>query len=152
MRERLHSLRRLLPPAGPAYELFDAAVFLLILGVVGYITTDPPPVTDRALEAPFRVIASLHSGLNPQYVWGTVLAAVAALGLVCSYRAAWLRTGYAAMTIACVFASASFLGGMVLFGASPRAILSAVIYGWIASRLRRDADYLDLTADLEDLS
>ena len=48
--------RRLFPPTGSAYELFDAAVFLLTLSVIGYILTAPTETQEKALSAPRTLV------------------------------------------------------------------------------------------------
>lgn len=127
LRERTRSM---FPSSGAAYELFDAAVFLLVLASVGYVVSSPVGATETALTAPLEVAA-------PQ-VWGFVLAGVAVTGIVCSYRTRWLRAGYVVMIVGCSFWSLMFLAGVVLYGASLRYVASAVLYGWITSRLFRD--------------
>lgn len=136
--------RRLFPPSGSSYELFDAAIFLLVLSVVGYILTSPNPTQERTLSAPLD--------LMPDYVWGSALALVSITGIVCAYLPHRVRFAYLAMITACTFWSANFAIGMVLGAAgqvlpggfldhydfSVRAIISLVLYGWIASRLIRD--------------
>lgn len=136
--------RRIWPSAGAAYELFDAAIFLLFLAVVGYILTSPTPMQEKALSAPLDLL--------PDYVWGTALAAVSVFAIACSYMPRMIRRGYVAMIFACTFWSANFAIGM-LFGLfdlilpfeffnsydfSARAIISVLLYGWITSRLVRD--------------
>ena len=136
--------RRFFPPSGAAYELFDAAVFLFILSVFGYIVTSPTPQQQRALSAPLDLL--------PDYMWGAALAVVSLTAIVCSYRADRVRFGYLAMITACTFWSANFAIGMLLGAAgsifpghlfddyqfTARAIISLVLYAWIASRLIRD--------------
>lgn len=136
--------RRLFPPSGSAYELFDAAIFLLVLSVVGYILTSPNPTQERTLSAPLD--------LMPDYVWGSALALVSIAGVVCSYLPHRIRLAYIAMIFACTFWSANFAIGMALgvagqvlpgefldhYDFSARAIISLVLYAWIASRLIRD--------------
>lgn len=133
MRDRIRKLR---PPSGPPYELFDSSVFLFVLGAVGYVLTDPTNITDQALYAPFRALSSITD--EPAQAWGVVLALVASFGIACSYAGPkWVRRGNTVVVGACVFASGSFVMGLILFGASPRAVISAVLYGWIASGLVR---------------
>ena len=136
--------RRLFPPTGPAYALFDAAVFLLFLAVIGYILTTPSSTQEQALSAPLDLL--------PDYVWGTALACVSSFAIVCSYFPCMVRRGYLAMIVACVFWSSNFAIGMG-FGVAAqllpvgfldgyqftaRAFISVLLYGWIASRLIRD--------------
>lgn len=118
------------PPTGAAYELFDAAVFLFALAVVGYILTSPTPTQEKALSAPLDLL--------PDYVWGTALALVSLLAIACSYRPRRVRLGYRAMIYACTFWSANFAVGIALYGASIRSVISVMLYGWIVSRLVRD--------------
>lgn len=136
--------RKFFPPSGAAYELFDAAVFLLCLAVIGYILTAPTPTQESALSAPLDLL--------PDYVWGSALAAVSVFAIACSYLPRMVRKGYLAMIMACTFWSSNFAIGM-LFGAldgllpyeffnsydfSVRAFISVLLYGWITSRLVRD--------------
>lgn len=123
--------RRLFPAAGPAYELFDASVLLLALGGIGYVLTDPPPNTEMTLTI-LRYV--------PEEILGWSLTLAAVVGIVTSYTR-WLRAGYIA-TISATLAMSGFfaLGLVVNEDAGIRALLSAIIYGWIARRLIRDND------------
>ena len=49
-------LRNLGPRSGPPYELFDCAVFLLILGGIGYLLTVPPSTSRDALAFVYHVL------------------------------------------------------------------------------------------------
>ncbi len=132
----MRPIRKLFPASGPSYELFDGSVFLVVLGFVGYVFTDPAPATDDALYAPFRVLA--YAFPDPQVAWGLGMAVTGLFGAAAAYGSdRWVRHGFGAMIAICTFASGSFLVGMILFGASPRVILSVFIYGWIASGLHR---------------
>jgi len=123
--------RRLFPPSGPAYELFDASVLLLTLGGIGYVLTNPPPNTAVTLIV-LRVI--------PEEVLGWVLAAAALVGIATSYSTRWLRIGYIATISASLAMSGFFaIGWLFVDGSGIRALLSAVLYGWIGRRLIRDA-------------
>lgn len=129
-------VRKFFPASGPAYELFDASIFLTVLGLVGYVFTDPNETTDNALYAPFRLLGVITS--QPQVAWGMGMAAAGLFGALCAYGSmAWVQRGFQTVITVCVFASGSFLAGMVLFGSSPRVILSVFVYGWIASGLHR---------------
>lgn len=125
-----HWWRRLFPRSGSPYELFDAAVFLLCLGFIGYVLTDPPATSQQALSAPLDLL--------PPWVWGTVLTAAGVVGIVCSYVDRWVWLGYRVMLYPCIFWSANFALGILLYGASIRALLSVLLYAWVASRLVRD--------------
>ncbi len=122
--------RNLFPKSGQAYELFDASVLLLALGGIGYVITDPPPNTEATLTI-LRVL--------PEEALGWSLALAALVGIVSAYTG-WLRVGYIA-TIAASLAMSGFfaLGWIINDESGIRALLSAVLYGWIARRLIRDA-------------
>ncbi len=123
-------LRRMFPPSGQRYELFDCGVFLLLLAAIGYVLTTPPAVTDRALYAPFESA--------PIWVWGSLLSACGAFAILASYVPRLLRAGYVVMVLACTFWSLSFLIGIVFFDGQPRALMSVLIYAWIARRIARE--------------
>ncbi len=125
----MRRVRRLFPPHGPRYELFDSSVLLLVLGLVGYVLTDPPPNTERTLLV-LRFITETQLGI--------VLVAAAVFGLVCSYTTRWLRYGYTATIAATGALSLYFLVGFVANQTSIRSFISVVLYAWIARRLIRD--------------
>lgn len=126
-------LRNLLPRAGVQYELFDCSVLLLVLGFVGYVLTDPPSNTDKALEAPFLLL--------DQQIWGALLTICAIVGIVGSYWSKALSVGYRVVTWACLFWSGSFFYGLLIGDASARALVSTFLYAWIARRLMREGDW-----------
>lgn len=100
MRERM---RRLTPPNGPAYELFDTAATLWIIVLASYWIERPTPTTATALQ---WLIGPTTFGF-----WGAFLTLGALLALICSYvpeAVAWGR----ALTwfIGSLWASVLFLG------------------------------------------
>lgn len=123
-------LRSLFPKTGQPYELFDASFLLLALGGIGYVMTNPPPNTTNTLTV-LQVI--------PEEALGWTLALAALVGIVSSYTRC-LRVGYIATISASLAMSGFFaLGYIVNEESGIRALLSAVLYGWIARRLIRDA-------------
>lgn len=128
MRDRL---RRLFPPTGPAYELFDTAVLLLLLALINYVVTDPPATTVLNLSAPLTFAS--------ETTWGIALAACGLAAIACSYREDLLDLGYSILVTATVFWSTCFLVSVVLFGGSLRGLGSALIWGWIARRSFRES-------------
>ena len=135
--------RRLWPETGAAYELFDAGVFVVLLGLIGYVFTTPPATTRRALTAPLDLL--------PPNVWGILLATAGVAAIVCAYTPGWLRVGYKLLLYPCLFWSANFAIGVCAYAwrvtftdaegqlsDTTRALLSVLLYGWIASRLLRD--------------
>lgn len=126
----VRTLRKLFPPSGRAYELFDCSMLLLILGLVGYVLTDPPMNTSRALKGPLYFVTENQLG------WFMVTAAV--IGIVAAYTR-WVRVGYVATITACLVMSANFILGLIFTDASARTVISIVLYAWIARRLMRDS-------------
>lgn len=124
-------VRSLFPPAGQAYELFDASILLLALGGIGYILTEPPPNTAATLTI-------LHVVSEEALGWSLAFAAV--VGIVSSYTR-WLRVGYIAVISTSLAMSGFFAVGYVTTeGSGIRALLSAILYGWVARRLMRDSE------------
>lgn len=122
--------RRLFPAAGQHYELFDASFLLLALGGIGYVMSEPNPNAASALTI-LRFVSEEALG------WSLAFAAI--VGIVFSYTR-WLRVGYVATITATLAMSGFFaIGYITNDDAGIRALLSAVIYGWIARRLIRDA-------------
>ena len=135
-------LRNLGPRSGPPYELFDCAVFLLILGGIGYLLTVPPSTSRDALAFVYHVLPARFWG------WGLVLTAL--VSIASSYHDAWVRRGLLLMQIVCIFWAGCFalgaLGYAVLVEADRsliRSAISVVLYTWIASRMGRELDRWD---------
>lgn len=119
--------RRLFPPSGAQYELWDCAVFVAILVGVGYVIESPQPKQAQTLtfvEQAFTIT-----------VWGSALTACAVVAIVCSYRARWLAFGYGVLSAACAFWGLVFLVGVLFYDGTPRSLTSALIYGWVFRRL-----------------
>lgn len=123
-------VRRLFPPTGPGYELFDYSGLLLVLGLVGYVLSDPPANTAATLQAPLRVFSEMQLG--------SMMTAAAVFGLVTSYFPRWMRWGYIATISTTGALSLNFLVGFVANGTSVRAVISVVLYGFIARHLLRE--------------
>lgn len=122
--------RRLFPPTGAAYELFDASILLLALGGIGYILTEPPANTAATLTI-------LHVVSEEALGWALAFAAL--VGIVSSYTR-WIRVGYIAVISTSLAMCGFFAVGYVTTdGSGIRALLSAILYGWVARRLMRDA-------------
>ena len=123
------ALRHLFPPSGPAYELFDTAVLLLVLGFLGYVAAAPPEATTEALP-PLRFVSDTTLGL--------VLTAAALVAMAASYTR-WLLAGYVVAFFAALAMMANFFAAWLLLDGSTRTLMSAVIYGWLVRRLIRDS-------------
>lgn len=126
-------LRRFLPKSGPAYELFDTSVMLFVLGLIGYVLTKPVPNTVNTLHAPLIFLTEHQLGL--------IVTAAALTGLVTAYWTKFIRVGYTTMITATLTISACFAWGWITYSTSPRSLISALLYAWIARRLIRDQSY-----------
>lgn len=123
------TLRRVFPPSGHRYELFDCSVLLLALGGIGYVLTTPPPNTEATLTI-LRFISEESLG------WS--LAGAGLIGIIASYVPAAVRFGYGLTIFATGSMSLFFAFGWALNQTDIRSVLSAILYGWIARRLIRD--------------
>lgn len=123
-------LRRLFPPSGQQYELFDNAVFVAAIVFVRYVLEGPSENQERGL-ALLASAASLD-------IWGAVITAAAVTAAVCSYRHDWLRAGYSVLVAALALWVTAFLIGLAFYGAPSVTVVSALIYFWVISRLIRD--------------
>ncbi|GAA2008175.1 hypothetical protein GCM10009719_17360 [Nocardioides kribbensis] len=120
-------IRRLFPPSGAAYELWDCAVFVAIIVTVGYVIENPQPAQQETLSFVDQVLS-----LN---LWGMVLATCAIVAGVCAYIPRWISFGYGVLVAGCFFWSAVFVVGIVCFNGQPRSLVSALIYAWVVRRL-----------------
>jgi hypothetical protein len=121
-------LRRLFPPNGPGYELFDTCALLFGLGVMGYMLTRPPTETVYGLP-PLRLLDHVELGV--------FMAAAGLVGMVCAYFPRAWRFGYiVGITVALALATNFFIGGAQ--GAGDRLFAAGLVYAWIARRLMRD--------------
>lgn len=154
--------RRFLPHSGSPYELFDAALFLLIIGSIGYLLTEPPP--SQAQDALTFVYQ-----FAPAQFWGAGLTASALAGIVCSYRLHWVRRGLLLIEVVCFFWAGCFAVGGLLYALVPttfsgdfpwahlhwhadlsliRVVISVALYGWIGLRMDRELSRWDAARDL----
>lgn len=125
---RTSRLRSKFPPNGPAYELFDTSILLIALGLIGYILTPPPTVTNLTL-VPLEFF--------PPPVVGGFLLLGGTAGIIGSYRTDLLRAGYIA-TISVTLAMAAWFAIGAVVTQEMRPFVSVFIYGWMARRLMRD--------------
>lgn len=125
----LDRARAIFPPSGKQYELADCAIFVVIIVGIGYVLEEPGVNQQSALGF-LEWATSLTT-------WGAVLTACAAIALGCSYSVNTVRAGYAILIGGCVLWCGAFLAGIAFFDGSARSIVSAVIYGWVVSRLVR---------------
>lgn len=126
-------LRRLAPPSGRAYELFDCSVLLLVLWFVGYVLTTPTSNQEAALAGPYLFL--------PSTVWGAVMTLCAVVGIVCSYTKTKVGFGYVVTIAASGFWAALFAVGASFHNVdSLRAMIVVILYCWIARRLIREED------------
>ncbi len=127
------SLRRLFPPSGLAYQLFDSAIFLLVLAYLWYVGSDPSAVTKTALSGTLEIILNVRT-------WGIGLMAVGLTSAVLAYRGRRaVLTGYVLMVAATSAWSISlFVGSAVADGGRElifKALGSALLFAWISRRL-----------------
>lgn len=139
----IQKLRRLFPRHGRPYELFDTSVLLLMLGFLGYVLT--VPVVALEVLPPLRFITEIQLGF--------VVTVCAIVAIVCSYFQRFLTIGYTVAIFGSTLMCANFLIGSFFHGGwatdvGLRALLSAILYGWITRNFFRNAiTYKD--ADLE---
>lgn len=124
--ESIH-VRRVFPPSGAPYELFDSAVFVGILVIVGYVIENPQPAQQETLGFIDQALS-----LN---LWGAVLATCAVVAAVCAYVPRWVSFGYGILVAGCTFWSAVFVVGIMFYDGAPRSFVSALIYAWVVRRL-----------------
>lgn len=97
------SLRRLLPPSGGAYELFNLSVTFYVIILCNYLIAPPSPTTRHALD--------WLLGETPLLMWGIGLNLAAIVGVVTSYHQSLLRIGYGAIVWATgVWSTVLFIG------------------------------------------
>lgn len=90
----MNTPRRLVPPAGRRYHLFDSSVLLVGISLLWYITTEPSATTQSALDE--TVLGLLFSPT----LWGYMLLIVGILGALASYSRRFFDSGYALVTVA----------------------------------------------------
>ncbi len=126
-------VRRIAPPSGPGYELFDCSVLVLTLASCWYIFSDISPAMVDALGN------TLFALLNPFY-WGIGLVLASLYGVFASYRPHLLKSGFVVLGMICFFWAISvFLGSFFAGGETLRTIGVSVLYFWIVRRLFREA-------------
>ena len=127
MSSRRARLRRLFPPSGAAYELFDCAVFVAVVVGVTYVIEKPQPVQEETLDF-------IDKALDLS-TWGSVLTACALAAVVCSYIPRLVSCGYGLLVAGCVFWAGAFIVGVLFHDGDPQALVAALIYLWVARRL-----------------
>lgn len=131
-------LRRLLPPAGLPYALFDSAVFVGVLVTLWYVATPVSEATTAALSDSWAQVVSPRR-------WGWLLLMASAFAAACSYgshRA--LRTGYVVLAAACGLWSSILLIGAAIAVDTPadprlKAAGVALVFGYTVRRLLAEA-------------
>lgn len=125
--ELVARVRRLFPPSGPAYELFDCAVFVAVVVSVSYVIETPQAAQRDTLGFVDQALSLT--------AWGAVLTACALIALVCSYVPRWLSFGYGVLAAGCAFWAAVFVVGVAFYDGQPRSLVSALIYLWVLRRI-----------------
>ena len=125
--------RRLFPPAGLGYRLFDTGALLTIVSACWYVFSDPSQVTRAALSDTFSVFFAPST-------WGIVLMAAGAAAMILSYmshRAVFW--GYIILASSCVGWCAALFSGVLLADVDRditlKALGSAVFFGWMTRSL-----------------
>lgn len=105
----MRNSRRLFPPDGRAYELFDGAVFLLVYAVGAYVITRPMqatvadvPILRFVDETQLGVVAAVMAAVavvlsySHDHLWlGYTLAATALGVLAINFGVAWVTGDWA---------------------------------------------------------
>lgn len=119
--------RRLFPPGGPRYELFDTCTLIFVVGYLGYVVIEP--AATQATLPPLRVVS--------EHTLGILLTSAGAIGVLTSYSRRFYKIGYTvAITAALAMCVNYSLGALESWQVRP--VISAVFYGWMARRLMRD--------------